>query len=92
MKNRMTEFMYNRIFLLSSPVGCMSLCNIISLLICHCNDSCRLRHKISIVSKKYYLYNKIKQDITTQHNMHCTQAAASCVRQGQLWRIVKVCW
>jgi len=28
--------------------------------------------------------NRIKQHNTTQHNMYCTQAAASCVRKGQL--------
>jgi len=42
MKTEMAVFMYNRVFLLSLPGICISLCNGVSLFKYHCNNSCRL--------------------------------------------------
>ena len=88
----MTEYVYNRIFLLSSPVVCISLFNSVSLFIYHCNNSCRLRHKKSVVSKEYYLYNKIcKQNQTRQHNTKQYSLHPSCRFMCETGTVMKDC-
>jgi hypothetical protein len=68
--------MDNRIFLLSLPIGCISLCNSVSLFLYHYNNSFRLRHKnplsqrnITFITK---FVNKIKQHNTTNTTQHNT--------------------